>query len=429
MIPTSMATETPTAETTQRESRLRWFIVGWITLSTMLNLIDRQTLSIVAPYIRDEFGLSNSDYANILNAFLLSYTIMYTVGGRLVDRIGEKIGMTLFVLWWSLSTMLHSLTSGALSLGAFRFLLGVGEPGNYPAALRAVTTWFAKRERGFPIALYSSGSSVGSLIAVPLVAWITLTWGWRTAFVVPGLIGLVWVVVWWKVYRNPSPRMAAALSGANSLKVVSDPSNGVALPSMLQLLKDRRVLAILAARLITDPVWTFFLFWTPQYLKSERGFSLTDIGLYAWIPFLFGGAGGMLGGAASDFLIRRGFSAARARTLVLYVTAVVAPAGAVIGFVGSAGLSIALIAMMAFVCYAWFINTAALASDVFPENVIGTVQGYMGTIGCIGGMILTWVAGTVLDRFDSYTPMFVIAASGHLTAAIVLRVFLKTREE
>ncbi|MFB3903787.1 MAG: MFS transporter [Acidobacteriota bacterium] len=424
-----MTTQTLTLDTTERESRLRWFIVGWITLSTMLNLIDRQTLSIVAPVLREEFGLSNSDYANILNAFLLSYTVMYTVGGRLVDRIGEKIGMTFFVLWWSLSTMLHSLASGALSLGAFRFLLGVGEPGNYPAALRAVTTWFAKRERGFPIALYSSGSSVGSLVAVPLIAWLTLTWSWRMAFVVPGLIGLVWVAVWWKVYRNPSPSMAAAFSAAASPAAVGDQGPARALPSMLSLLQDRRVVAILAARLITDPVWTFFLFWTPQYLKSERGFSLTDIGLYAWIPFLFGGAGGMLGGAASDFLIRRGFSPARARTLVLYVTAAVAPAGAAIGFVGSAGLSIALIAMMAFVCYAWFINTAALASDVFPENVIGTVQGYMGTIGCIGGMILTWVAGTVLDRFDSYTPMFVIAASGHLTAAIILRVFLRTKEE
>lgn len=413
----------------ERESRLRWFIVGWITLSTMLNLIDRQTLSIVAPVLRDEFGLSNSDYSNIINAFLLSYTVMYTVGGRLVDRIGEKIGMTLFVLWWSFATMLHSLASGALSLGVFRFLLGVGEPGNYPGALRAVTTWFAKRERGFPISLYSSGSSVGSLIAVPLVAWLTVTWGWRVAFVAPGLIGLVWVAVWWKVYRNPSPSMAAVLSGAASVKIVPDQNSAAKLPSMLGLLKDRRVVAILAARLITDPVWTFFLFWTPQYLKSERGFSLTDIGLYAWIPFLFGGAGGMLGGATSDFLIRRGFSAPRARTLVLYLTAVVAPAGAAIGFVGSAGLSIALIAMMAFVCYAWFINTAALASDIFPENVIGTVQGYMGTVGCIGGMILTWVAGTVLDRFDSYTPMFIIAASGHLTAAVILWVFLKTKEE
>ncbi len=413
----------------ERESRLRWFIVGWITLSTMLNLIDRQTLSIVAPVLRDEFGLSNSDYSLIINAFLLSYTVMYTVGGRLVDRIGEKIGMTLFVLWWSFATMLHSLTTGALSLGVFRFLLGVGEPGNYPAALRAVTTWFAKRERGFPISLYSSGSSVGSLIAVPLVAWLTVTWGWRVAFVAPGLIGLVWVAVWWKVYRNPSPSMTAAFSATASAHPVQQQSSAVALPSMLQLLKDRRVLAILGARLITDPVWTFFLFWTPQYLKSERGFSLTDIGLYAWIPFLFGGAGGMLGGATSDFLIRRGFSAARARTLVLYLTAVIAPAGAAIGFVGSAGLSIALIAMMAFVCYAWFINTAALASDIFPENVIGTVQGYMGTIGCIGGMILTWVAGTVLDRFDSYTPMFIIAASGHLMAAVILRVFLKTKEE
>ncbi len=422
------ATEIVATEMGERESRLRWFIVGWITLSTMLNLFDRQTLSLIAPILFKEFSLTNKDYSNIVNAFLLSYTVMYTVGGRLVDRIGEKIGMTLFVLWWSAATMLHSLARGALSLGVFRFLLGAGEPGNYPGALRAVTTWFAKGERGLPIALYSSGSSVGSLIAVPVVVWLTETWGWRSAFLVSGSIGLVWVAVWWKVYRNPTQRMSAAIQAVSPASVAGDQA-ATALPSMLQLLKDRRVIAILAARLITDPVWTFFLFWTPQYLKSERGFSLTDIALYAWIPFLFGGAGGMLGGATSDFLIRHGFSAPRARKLVLCVAGAIAPAGAAIGFVGSAGFSIALIAMMAFVCYVWFICTAALASDVFPENVIGTVQGYMGTIGCIGGMILTWVAGTVLDRFDSYTPMFIIAASGHLTAAIILWAFLKTKEE
>ncbi len=410
---------------TAGERRLRWFIVGWITLSTILNLIDRQTLSILAPTLQKEFGLSNRGYSNIVNAFLVAYTVMYTVGGRFVDRVGEKIGMTACILWWSIATMLHSLARGGLSLGIFRFLLGVGEPGNYPAALRVTTRWFSKAERGLPIAVFSSGSSLGSLIAPPMISVITLHLGWRMAFFVPGFLGAIWVLVWALAYRLPSRAIDGPTALRQSAGTASEtPRVG---ESLLDLLKDANVRAIVVARFISDPVWVFYLYWTPMYLADQWGYDLRDMGRYAWIPFLFGGLGGVFGGMASDWLIRRGLEPARARKLLLYAAGVAAPLGMTIGLARSSAMALALLAVMAFVVYVWFIDTAALISDVFPERVVGSVLGLMGTAGSLGGIGLNWLAGTLLDTYHSYAPVFVIAGSGHLLASLVLVAFFKDK--
>ncbi|MEO7143627.1 MAG: MFS transporter [Bryobacteraceae bacterium] len=384
---------------------LRWFITAWITVSTLLNYMDRQTLSVVAPLIRNEFKLTNEDYAHIVSAFLASYTVMYTVGGRFVDWIGERVGMAASIVWWSIATMLHSLATGALSLGIYRFILGIGEPANYPAALRATTSWFAKTERGLPIAIYSSGSSVGAIFAPPLIAWITLRYGWRLAFLAPGALGLVWVVVWLHIYHRPE---APAFERA------------VAAPlRWTDLLKDRNVQAIFFARLLADPVWYFYMFWTPEYLTRARGFSLAEIGLYGWIPFVAAGLGGVFGGAASDWLIRAGVAPATARRRVLYGAAAIAPLGIATGWIRSTSLAMLLISVAAFVCFVWFINTSALISDVFPEQVVGSVQGLVGTAGSGGGMLFSLLTGFLLDR-SSYAIVFAIAGSMHVLASLIL---------
>jgi ACS family hexuronate transporter-like MFS transporter len=381
------------------------------------------------------FLMTDRDYSNIINAFLLAYTVMYTVAGRFVDKVGEKIGMGACILWWSISTMLHALARGALSLGIFRFLLGIGEPGNYPAALRVCTNWFAKAERGLPIAIFSSGSSVGSLLAVPMISFLTLYFGWQMAFVVPGFLGVIWVAVWMLVYRLPpqapdGPVVATRLSSpksAESPRVVE--TKPPAVESMMDLLRNRNVRAIVLARFVSDPVWVFYLYWTPKYLASVWGFNLKDIGLYAWIPFLFGGMGGVFGGAVSDWLIRHGLAPARARKCLLYCAGAVAPLGMTIGFAGSSAAALALIAVMAFVVYIWYIDTAALISDVFPGRVVGSILGLMGTAGSLGGIGLNWLAGFVLDTFHSYTPIFIVAGSGHLAASLILFFFMKEKHE
>ncbi len=413
--------------------KLRWLIVGWLTLSTILNLLDRQTLSILAPLLRETLRLSQQDYSNVVTAFLISYTIMYTVGGRLVDQFGERIGMTVCIVWWSICTMLTSLARGAWSLGIFRFLLGIGEPGNYPAALRACTRWFPKAERGLPIAVFSSGSSVGNVLAPPLIAGLTLAFGWRSAFILPGALGLLWTIGWLWIYRLPEqhtrirPDELAALREGSEDEAIAR-GGAVAPGRWVDLLKDRNVLALVCARFVSDPVWYFYLFYIPDYLKAERGFSLKDIGLFAWIPFVAGTLGGMFAGAISDRLIHAGFKPVRARTLVLYVAAAIAPLGMLTSQAPSAAIAIGLIAVMAFVVYAWFINTAAVIPDLFPERIVGSVLGLMGTAGSAGGALFAQLVGRLLTRY-SYTIVFVFAGSMHVVAFLILWLFLKPREK
>ncbi len=415
---------------TQAERRLRWFLVGWMTLSTILNLVDKNTLAILAPTLSEKFDISQAEYARIIMAFQFAYAVMYVVAGRFVDVVGEKAGMTACVIWWSIAAILHAFARGALSFGIVRFLLGIGEPGNYPAALRASARWFSKEERGLPIAIWSSGSSVGSLISVPIIAFLALHFGWRSAFVVPGLVGIVWVIVWTLAYRMPS----VPVDGPHvPVEAPSDPATKQAEPhTFLDLLKNKKVLAIIAVRLLNDPIWVFYIAWMPKYLSEVWKFDLRQMAMFGWIPFLFGGMGGMFGGMASDFLIRRGMTAARARKTCLYVTGAIAPLGMLTGYVGSAGVSIALLAMMAFICYTWFISTAALMSDVFPERVVGSVLGLAAGVGQFGGIFIAWLAGYLLEQGGadvrhSYASLFIIAGSAHLVACMILFFFLKEK--
>jgi ACS family hexuronate transporter-like MFS transporter len=403
---------------------MRWVIAAWLTLSTILNLMDRQSLSILAPLLRDKFHLTVQDYAHVVTAFLVSYTVMYAVGGRFVDWIGERIGMAACIVWWSVFTMLTALVQGVHSLALVRFMLGLGEPANYPAALRATTIWFPKSERGLPIALFSSGSAIGNVLAPPVIAAITIAFGWRAAFVLPGLLGFVWVTVWLMIYRAPESFPGAHLENPRALKDEFSCGRHSIGSSWFGLLKQRNVLALVVSRFISDPVWYFYIFWIPEYLKREHGFSLTDIGLYAWIPFVAGAAGGMTAGWTSDVLIARGISPVKARTRVLYIAAALAPLGMLTSKVHSAATAILLISVMAFVVYCWFINTAAIIPDVVPENVVGSVLGFMGTAGGAAGAVFSLLLGHLLARY-SYGPAFVIAGSMHLLAALVLRSLMR----
>src|SRR5215470_10515392 len=404
---------------------MRWVIAAWLTLSTILNLIDRQTLSFLAPFLRDKFHLSDQGYSHVVTAFLISYTVMYSVGGKFVDWIGEKIGMAACILWWSICTILTGLAQGPWSLGILRCLLGLGEPGNYPAALRATTRWFPKSERGLPIALFSSGSAVGNVLAPPLIATLTVLFGWRSAFFLPGLLGLVWLAVWLAIYRLPRNLPGITRDELKQLEEATSYDPQTVAP-WFALLKNRNVLALVLSRLVSDPVWYFYVFWIPEYLKRERGFSLTEIGLYAWIPFVAGALGGMVGGAASDALIARGVSPVKARTRVLYVSAAMAPLGMLTSLVHSAGAAIVLMAAMAFVVYSWFINTAAIIPDVVSDNVVGSVLGFVGTAGGAGGALFSVLIGYLLSHY-SYGLAFVLAGSMHVVGACILWSLIRDR--
>lgn len=390
------------------DERKRWVIVCLLFVATTINYIDRQTLSILSPLLRRELGLTDRDYANIVTAFLIPYTIMYSLGGRLMDTIGARVGLMLSLGWWSVATMLTAFARDAFSLGFFRFLLGIGEPAVYPAGVKVCGEWFPPRLRATATGIFSAGSGLGAILAPPLVAWLTLTFDWRYAFFIPGLLGLVWLPFWYWFYR-PAQREAAP---------------GMVAPRWRHLLRLRAVRGLVLARLLSDPVWYFYIFWLPDYLQRERHLSLAQIGYYGWIPFVFADLGQIGGGAISDALVRRGFSAVRARMIVLCAVGCLAPLGLFTGVAPDAATAIAMTCAVAFLVQCWSTNTSTLAADLLPSEHVGTAFGLMGMAGSLAGAVFAQVLGRTIQQFG-YTGAFSLAAVLHPTAAIVLFVFLR----
>lgn len=404
-----------------RYSRLRWWVVGLLFLATVINYIDRQTLSILGTTLRTELHLTDRDYANCVSAFLLSYAVMYTVSGRLIDGIGVKVGAALCVVWWSLAAMLTGFARGAGTLALFRFLLGVGEPGIYPAGMKACGEWFPRRLRGTAIGIFSSGSSIGAILAAPLVVWMTTQFGWRSAFVIPGLVGLViWLPLWLLIYRSPS---ATAITPEESAALEADAGAGEK-RSWVALLRERKVWALILGRVGADPVWYLYLFWLPDYFQRVRHLSLVEIGIYAWIPFLFADLGSVFGGMMSDALIRRGWAAPRARFAVLAGIAVLAPLGAFVGFLHSTVAAIAITCLIAFLCQAWSTNMATMVPDLTSRRETASVMGLLGTAGSVGGMLFAQVLGFSIATFG-YSSAFVMAAVLHPLSLALLYAFLR----
>jgi ACS family hexuronate transporter-like MFS transporter len=401
--------------------RIRWWIVGMLFVATVLNYIDRQTLSILSTTLRQELNLTERDYANIVSAFLISYLVMYTVSGRLIDRFGVRLGVAACVAWWSVATMLTAIARGPWSLASFRFLLGVGEPGIFPGGIKACGEWFPKHQRAFPTGIFSSGGAVGAIIAAPLVAWITLHLGWRMAFILPGLLGLLWLPMWWALYRSPGKHQGLTRAERTMLEAESPQGEQ---KRWSDLLKQRKVWGLVLPRLGSDPVWYFYLFWLPDYFQRIRHLSLAEIGIYGWIPFLAADLGSICGGAVSDWLIRRGWTAPRARFAVLAVVGMLAPFGALIGYFESTAAAIALTCLITFLCQAWSTNIATLNADLSDRSETGTIMGMMGSAGGIGGLIFAQVLGFTIANLG-YASAFVLAALMHPSAAIILFLLLR----
>ena len=400
---------------------LRWFIVALLFLVTVLNYVDRQTLSVLAPFLRDELHMSNEDYAIVVTAFLVSYTVMQAVSGIIVDRIGTRWGFVLMFVWWSLSTTLHRWAIGVRSLAVFRLLLGIGEAGNWPGAAKAIAEWFPHRERAFAMGIFNAGSGTGALVAPPLIAYVTLHYGWRNAFVVVGLGGSVWLLAWLVLYRRPEEH--PLISSDELALIVDDPDDQVTPQGprirWLQLLSFREVWGIMLARWLTDPVWWFYVFWLPEYLKRERGFTLATIGLLAWIPFLAADMGCIFGGWTSDYFIRRGWSIDKARKVVLVCSALLTIDALLVVQTKNSLFAIVLISIAVFGVQSWGTLLLAMPADLFPSNVVASVSGLSGVGAGLGGVLFTLLTGYLLDHF-SYKPVLALAAAMHPVGFLVL---------
>lgn len=398
---------------------LRWWIVSLIFLATLINYIDRLTISVLAPVITRELGLSNTEFGGVVTWFLLAYTISQGVSGKLYDRVGTRLGFTFSIITWSAAAAAHAFARGLTSLSALRFVLGFGEAGNWPGAAKAVAEWFPVRQRAFGMAIFNSGAAIGSIVAPPLIVWLQLRYGWQTTFLVTGALGFLWLALWLVFYQTPDRHRRitdeeralikeepAVESGAEEAKAAA--VNSDAAPRWRDLLRHRQVWAIVIARFFTDPVWWLYITWLPLYLYNARGFSLKEIGLFAWVPYVAADAGSLLGGWASGYLISRGWSVDRARKTVIAVAGLLMPAGILAAFVENPFVALALIALVLFGFQVWINNVQTLPSDFFPGRAVGSVAGLGGTGAGVGAMLFTLGTGWVVDHF-SYAPVLVAA--------------------
>ncbi len=394
---------------------MRWVIVGLIFLVTLINYIDRLTISVLAPVITKDLRLSNFEFGTIATWFLLAYTVSQALSGRLYDRIGTRLGFTASVTVWSLAAMATATARSFFSLSFFRFILGLGEAGNWPGAAKAIAEWFPVRERAFGMAIFNSGAALGAVAAPPLIVFLQLHYGWQSTFLLTGLLGLLWLPLWLGVYPltpslspqagrgssagGPSPREA----GRGWRKA---PGEGRSLFSTL--LHHRQVWGIVLARFITDPTWWLYITWLPKYLNDARGFSLAKIGLFAWIPYLAADIGSLSGGWLSGHLIARGWSVDRARKAVILGAALLMPAGILAVRAQRAMTALALMCVVLFAFQVWINNVQTLPSDFFPQSAVASVAGLGGMGAGIGSMIFIFITGWVVDHF-SYVPVFTAA--------------------
>jgi len=409
---------------------LRWWIVGLLFVATLINYVDRQTLSILAPTLRDEFGMSATDYSRVVFVFLLGYMFMQCISGKLIDIIGVYRGFAITVVIWSIAAAGHALATGALSLGALRFVLGLGEAGNWPASIKVVATWFPPRERATATGLFNSGSIIGAMISAPLIAWMALTVGWRWAFVLTGATGFIWMALWLIFYRSPKTHPRLSPEELTHIQTVNGANEGKAnepVPTWFQLLRLRKVWGLIIARIFSDPVWWFWVFWLPEYLKNARGFGMEAIGRYAWIPFLTAGVGSLVGGMASSRMVRRGAVPVRARKFVMLWAAIGMLSGIPAVLTSSAQLAIAFLSVATFCYCVWASNILTIPADLFPDSLVGSVAGIAGTGAAFGGMIFTLATGLLVDHF-SYTPVFFIAGAMPLVSITVLYTMVRGGE-
>ena len=356
---------------------VRWRIAALLFAATVINYIDRQTLSVLASEPSAELGLSEIEYSQVVQAFLICYAGMYMVWGRIIDRWGTRVALAVSMVWWSLANAGHALSRGALGLGAFRALLGIGESGNFLAAEKAISEWFPPQERGFANGLVNAAASTGAILAPPLIVLIFTQWGWRTAFVVTGAMGFVWLAFWLRWYWVPE-RHPRVTSEERSL-IESAPGRVPHRPvRWVQLFGFRQTWALFLARVLADPVWWFYLFYLPKYLSAERGFSIVEIGLTAWVPYLTADLGALAGGWLSGRLIRRGLAPVRARKWVMLPAAAVMPLSLLVPAIDSSTVAVGAICAVTFAHMVWKTNLMTMTNDVYPTAVVGSAAGIVG---------------------------------------------------
>ena len=387
----------------------RWRILALLFAATTINYLDRIVFSVLIPVIREEMHISNQDYGYLTGAFTAAYTVGFLFAGKFIDRYGTKLGYAVAIVWWSIAAALHGLARHPVDLGIWRALLGFGESGNFPAAVKSVAEWFPKKDRAFATGIFNAGTNVAAMVGPPAFVYLNMHFGWRACFVLTASLGFVWVIAWYLMYRKP-PEVPGEKQ---------EPSIG-----WLQALGYRQTWGFAVGKFLTDPVWWFYLFWLPPYLYDVRKFNLVEIGWALPVVYLMADIGSVGGGWISGFLMRRGWATFQARRAAMALCAACMPIAAMSAFAPSAVLTVALVSIATAAHQGWSANIYSTTSDVFPKNAVASVTGIGGCAGGIGGFLFSSVIpGFVVSHFG-YTPMFLFMGALHLTALAALQLLL-----
>ena len=407
----------------QKPTMIRWWICALLFFATTINYIDRQVFAILAPQLQTEIGWSEIEYGYIVTAFQLSYAIGLLLVGKLIDFLGTKKGFILSIIVWSLAAMAHALARTPVGFGVARLALGIGESGNFPAAIKTISEWFPRKERALATGIFNSGSNIGAIVAPLLVPIIALNFGWQAAFIITGLLGFIWLFFWLRLMNRPEEH--PGINAAELDLIKADTEENLEKPtSIWKIIRTRKVWAIAIGKFLTDPIWWFFLYWLPKFLNTTYGLKLDKIGLPLIVAYLIADVGSIGGGWLSSHFLKMGWSINAARKTTLLICAIL-----VVPIYWASGIddlwpAVILIGLGMAAHTGWSANMYTLATDFFPKKDMGTVVGFIGMAGAVGGMLMASATGHLLEATGSYKILFVIAASMYGIALIIIHLLV-----
>jgi ACS family hexuronate transporter-like MFS transporter len=401
-----------------RVGHYRWVICSLLFFAATINYIDRQVIGILKPTLQSEIGWTEVEYSWVVFSFQAAYAIGLLVVGGLMDRVGTRKGFSIAIIFWSIAAMGHALAQSVMGFAVARFLLGLGEAGNFPASIKTVAEWFPKKERALATGIFNSGTNVGALVTPLIVPVITLAWGWRWAFILTGAIGFIWLIFWLALFRRPQDH--PKLSRAELEYIQSDAPDPVAKVPWARLLPHRQTWAFAIGKFMTDPIWWVYLFWLPDFFHKRHGLSLKDFGPPLVVIYLIADVGSIGGGWLSSTLIKRGWSINAGRKIAMLVCALCVVPIVFASQTSNLWVAVFLIGLAAAAHQGWSANIFTIASDTFPRQAVGSVVGIGGMAGAVGGMLIARLVGEILERTGSYVPIFIIAGSAYLVALLVI---------
>ncbi|NWK98207.1 MFS transporter [Sphingobium lactosutens] len=399
-------------------SRYRWKIVALLFAATVINYIDRQMIGVLKPTLAADLGWTESDFANVIIFFQLAYAIGYLGFGRVIDMLGARLGYAVAFIIWQLAHIAHGAAFSVGHFAAARFALGIGEAGNFPAAIKAVTEWFPARERAFAIGIFNAGANIGAVITPLVVPIIVLHYGWRAAFVITGVVAFVWLIAWLAMYRAPGAH--PKVNAAERAWIEQDPADGSTKIRWAQVIRKRETWAYAIGKFFIDPIWWFFLFWLPSYLGTRYGLDLVSFGPPLAAIYLLSDVGSVAGGWSSSRLMAAGYSVNVARKITMLICALAVLPIFIVQSVDNLWLAVLVIGLATAAHQAFSANLYTLPSDIFPRAAVASVIGIGGTAGAVGGMMMSKFAGFILDGTGSYASLFALAGGAYLAALLAV---------